>query len=104
MKATKTQTSSLHFAAVPLRDANRRVGKHHKTVADIFSDLAKLDQYSAIKIDLAKAGLKKAALRAALLRAAKKHKVSLATSSDEKHLYVFRSSTRIEPKEIGLAR
>ena len=104
MKAKKTQTSSLHFPAVPLREANRRLGKHHKIVSDILSDLAKLDQYSAIKIDLVKTGEKKADLRAALLRAAKKQKLSLGTSSDEKHLYVFRSPAGIEHREIGLAR
>jgi len=104
MKPKKTQTAPLQFAAVPLREANRRAGKHHKIVSDILSDLAKLDPHSAIKIDLVKAGEKKADLRAALLRAAKKQKLSLATSSDEKHLYVFRSPARIEHRETVPAR
>jgi len=52
MKPKKTQASALHFPAVPLREANRRAGKHHKIVSDILTDLAKLDPYSAIKIDL----------------------------------------------------
>ena len=88
------QRSRSHFPLVPLIDANCRAGKHHKIVSNIFSDLAKLDQYSAIKIDLAAAGKGKAALRTALLRVAHTRKIPVATSSDEKHLYVFRSEPR----------
>ena len=91
MKKTRPGSSARHFPMVPLADASKRVGKHHKIVSEVFSDLAALDQYSAIKIDLAAVGKNKAALRAALLRAAQKRKVALATTSDEKHLYVFRS-------------
>lgn len=90
MKKKRTQSSGHHFPLVPLADANRRAGKHYKIVSEILSDLARLDQYSAIKIDLGAVGEEKAALRAALLRAARKKKLQLATSSDEDHLYVFR--------------
>ncbi|HET7208172.1 MAG TPA: hypothetical protein VFI95_16470 [Terriglobales bacterium] len=100
-KRKDTQRSRGHFPLVPLTDANRRNGKHHKIVSDILSDLAKLDQYSAIKIDLAAAGKNKAALRAALLRAAQKRKIPLSTSSDERHLYVFRSLPRKPLREMG---
>src|SRR5438874_5946344 len=92
MKSKKVPRASLHFPKVSLAVANKRSGKHHKIVYDILSDLAKLDEYSAIKIDLTSAGKKKADLRAALHRAAKNAKIPLATSSDENHLYVFRSS------------
>ena len=93
MKATpkKTAPASLHFPSVPLAQANRRAGKHYKIIADILSDLAKLDEYSAIKINLAEAGKKKADLRAALHRAAKQKNIHLATASDERNLYVFRA-------------
>ena len=80
----------LHFPRVPLAEANKRSGKHYKIVADVLSDLKHIDEYSALKIDLASAGKKKADLRAALHRAAKKNKVSLVTTSDAKYLYVFR--------------
>jgi hypothetical protein len=64
-------------------------------VSEILSDLKKLDEYSALKIDLAEAGYKKADLRSALHRAAKKNNnVDLVTTSDEKHLYVFRRRSR----------
>jgi hypothetical protein len=80
----------LHFPRVPLAEANKRSGKHYKIVADVLSDLKHIDEYSALKIDLASAGKKKADLRAALHRAAKKNKISLVTTSDAKYLYVFR--------------
>lgn len=81
----------LHFPAVPLAKLRGgRIGKHSKIVSDILSDLEKLDESSALKIDLSEAGCKKADLRSALHRAAKKNKLGLATASDEKHLYVFR--------------
>jgi hypothetical protein len=93
MKRKKSSKETLsHFPSVPLADAHQRAGKHHKIVTDILSDLAKLDQFSAVKIILAEVGKKKADLRAALLRAAKKKRIHLATSSDDTHLYVFRSS------------
>jgi len=97
-KRKNTAPASLHFPSIPLTRANRRSGKHYKIVSDVLSDLVKLDSYSAIKIDLAAVGKKKANLRAALHRAAKQKKVDLATSSDEKHLYVFRSSPRLQQK------
>ncbi|MFZ0861714.1 MAG: hypothetical protein WCA27_31370 [Candidatus Sulfotelmatobacter sp.] len=94
MKAKRAHNAPLHFPAIPLREANGRAGKHNKIVSDILSDFARLDQYSAIKIDLAEVGKKKADLRAALHRAAKKKSLDLVTTSDEKHLYVFRSPSK----------
>lgn len=100
-KNRRNRTSARHFPHVPLADANRRAGKHRKIVSDVLGDLARLDQYSAIKIDLAAVGKKKGALRAALLRAAQKQNVQLATSSDEKHLYVFRSLPNARGRDSG---
>jgi hypothetical protein len=89
-KKKGSQASAPHFPRIPLAEANRRAGKHHEIVSDILSDLAKLDASSAIKINLAAVGKEKGALRAALLRESHKRKVPLATSSDGKHMYVFR--------------
>jgi hypothetical protein len=100
-RKTNTQSSGRHFPLVPLTEANRRAGKHHKIVSDILSDLAKLDEFSAIKVDLGALQEKKATLRAALLRAAQKRKIQLATSSDAKHLYVFRSFTKTKAGDTG---
>jgi hypothetical protein len=95
------QSAGHHFPLVPLKDASKRNGKHYKIVSDILSDVSKLDPYTAIKIDLAIVGEKKAALRAALLRVAKKRRVGLATSSDEKHLYVFRALPKATRRDPG---
>ena len=85
----------LHFPVTPLAELRGgRIGKHSKMVSEILSDLKKLDEYSALKIDLAEAGYKKADLRSALHRATKKNNVDLVTTSDEKHLYVFRLRSR----------
>ena len=48
------------------------MGKHYKIVSQILSDLKKLDQYSALKVESLKVGVKKADLRAAPHRAAQK--------------------------------
>jgi hypothetical protein len=100
MKIRKSSTGSLHFPRVSLAEANKRAGKHHKIVRDILSDLAKLDQYSAIKIDLVAVAKKKADLRAALHRAARNAKIRLATTSDKNNLYVFRQPLPIEKKKL----
>ncbi len=95
MKDKKNLPPRLHFAAIPLAAAaNRRMGKHSKMVSQILSDLEKLDQYSALKVELLKVGVKKTDLRAAVYRAAQKTSVPLATSSDDKYLYVFQHQTR----------
>jgi hypothetical protein len=59
-------------------------------VWNVFSDLERLAEDSALKIDLVKVGQKKADLRSALHREAKKRAVRLLTTSDKTHLYVFR--------------
>lgn len=95
MKEKNNPPPKLHFAAIPLAAAaNRRMGKHHKMVSQILSDLEELDEYSALKVEFLKAGVKKADLRAAVHRAAQKKNMPLATSSDDKYLYVFRQHTR----------
>ncbi len=90
----KWSGTSLHFPSVPLTQANQRAGKHYRLVSDILSDVARLDEFSAIKIDLAECGAQKARLRAAIHRAAKKRKMQVVTTSDEKNLYVFRFSLK----------
>ena len=95
MKGKKNFPARFHFASIPLAAAaNRRMGKHYKMVSQILSDLEMLDQYSALKVEFSKAGIKKADLRSAIHRAAQKNKVLVATTSDDKYLYVFRQQTR----------
>lgn len=93
-----------HFPSVSLAETNRRAGKHQSIVYQILSDLEKLDNSSAIRIDLAEVGEKKADLRAALHRAAKKETIRLSTASDEKHLFVFHPAAKIEKRAPPLSR
>jgi hypothetical protein len=91
MRSKKSLKGPVHFPAVPLPEvASQRMGKHGKIVAQILSDLAALEDDSALKIDLVATTTKKADLRSALHRAAKKRKLELATVSNATHLYVFR--------------
>jgi hypothetical protein len=95
VKGKKNSPARFHFASIPLAAAaNRRMGKHHKMVSQILSDLEMLDQSSALKVEFSKAGIKKADLRSAIHRAAQKNKVLVATTSDDQYLYVFRHQTR----------
>ena len=95
MKNKKPQAASSHFPSVPLAEAvDSRTSRHAKIVSEILSDLEKLDQYSAIKVNLTDSGEKKADLRSAIHRAAKKNNTPLATTSDDKHLFVFRKLPR----------
>jgi hypothetical protein len=95
MKNRKQQTASSHFPSVPLAEAvDSHLSKHAKIVSEILSDLEKLDEFSAIKVNLSDSGEKKADLRSALHRAARKNNMTLATTSDEIHLYVFRKVPR----------
>jgi hypothetical protein len=84
-----------HFPSVPLTEIGGRTGKHSRIVSDVLSDLEKLDEHSALKIDLAAVGQDKAALRSALHRGARKKNVELLTASDDASLYVFRRAPKI---------
>ena len=84
------------FGIVPLSDIpSSRASRHGRIVAEILMQLKTLDASSAIKIPLAEVGERKANLRSALHRAARNARVDLMTTSDEKHLYVFRQRSTI---------
>ena len=68
VKRKQRRMEPLHFPSVHIADVNNRAGKHHRIVSDVLSDLARLDEFSALKIDFAEVGKKKADLRAALHR------------------------------------
>jgi hypothetical protein len=97
MKNIRRQTPRLRFPVVPLAVAlNNRKGKHGSVVWNVFCDLERIDEDSALKIDLTKVGQKKADLRSALHREAKKRAITLLTTSDDTHLYVFRKQAGIQ--------
>ena len=92
-----------HYAAVNRSDVPQgRKGKHRKAVADILGDLAKLSAQQAVRIPLSSLdGEKMQNLRSALNRVTREKKIPVATSSDEKYLYVWRSE---QPGSTGASK
>jgi hypothetical protein len=82
-----------HYGAVNRSDVPQgRKGKHRKAVADILSDLSKLNAQQAVKIPLDSLnGEKMQNLRSALNRVTREKNMLVETSSDEKYLYVWRA-------------
>ena len=67
-----------------------RDGKHKEIILELLESLANLHQGSALKIDLSDLPDSKENIRAALSRATKQRNMDVATSSDEKYLYVWK--------------
>ena len=83
-----THYASMNRSEVP----QGRKGKHRKAVADILSDLSKLNDQQAVKIPLSGLnGEKMQNLRSALNRVTREKNIPVVTSSDEKYLYVWRA-------------
>ena len=87
----------------PLHFANRliasiphgRKGKHNVIVAKILADLDRLDKETAILVPLdGLNGEKMENVRSALNRATKQKKISVATSTDDKYFYVWRTDSK----------
>ncbi len=92
----------------PLNFANKliasiphgRKGKHNSIVAKILADLDRLDLETAILVPLdGLNGEKMENVRSALNRATKQKRLSVATSTDDKYFYVWRT----EPKSSQAA-
>jgi len=66
-----------------------RDGKHKHIVLELLESLANLKDGAALKIDLNLLPDSKENVRAALSRATKARNMNVATSSDEKYLYVW---------------
>lgn len=84
----------------PLNFANRliasiphgRKGKHNVMVSKILADLERLDMETAILVPLdGLNGEKMENVRSALNRATRLKKISVATSTDDKYFYVWRT-------------
>src|SRR5579859_1113589 len=84
----------------PLNFANKliasipqgRKGKHNSIVAKILADLDRLDLETAILVPLdGLNGEKMENVRSALNRATKQKRLSVATSTDDKYFYVWRT-------------
>src|ERR1700740_2200609 len=89
----KGNGNETHYSSVNRSDVPQgRKGKHRKAVADILSDLSKLNAQQAIKIPLSSLnGEKTQNLRSALHRVTREKNIPVETSSDEKYMYVWRA-------------
>ncbi len=68
-----------------------RDGKHKNIITRLLGDIAKLDAGAALKIPLSQLQDTKQNIRSALSRAARQAKINLATSSNDKYLYVWKT-------------
>jgi hypothetical protein len=68
-----------------------RNGKHREIVNQLLSDIAQLEAGSALKVPLADLPDTKENIRSALNRATRERGIDVSTSSDEDHLYIWKS-------------
>jgi hypothetical protein len=68
-----------------------RNGKHREIVSQLLSDIARLETGSALKVPLSELPDTKENIRSALNRATRERGLSIATSSDEDHLYIWKA-------------
>ena len=81
-----------HFKTVAQLDVpNSRNGKHKKIITQLLSDIAQLSAGQALKIPLDRLPDTKQNVRSALSRAASQQGISLATSSNDEFLYVWKT-------------
>jgi hypothetical protein len=88
-----------HFATKLISTIpNGRKGKHNLIVSMILDDLASLDLEKAVLVPLESLeGEKMENVRSALNRATRQRKMLVATATDEKYFYVWRTEPRKTP-------
>jgi hypothetical protein len=83
---------SMKFESVQQVDVPRgRDGKHKQIVQRLLNDLAQVTTGMALKVPLDQLPDTKENVRSALSRAARQGDINLATSSDEKFLYIWKT-------------
>jgi hypothetical protein len=94
-KSENNGYDTVEIAEVP----RGRRGKHHSTVENILADVAGLKDGSALRVPLDSFGrVKLANVRAAIGRAAKQRDLSIMTTSNAKHLFIWRGDDKIARK------
>ena len=81
-----------NYGRTPIKGLKKtRKGKHHELLLKIMEDLRKSQSGFAVTVPLASiADVSVLNLRSAIVRAAAKEKISVATSSDDEHFYVWK--------------
>jgi hypothetical protein len=83
---------SLKFESILQADVPQgREGKHKQVVTRLLTEVRKLAPGSALKVPLSQLPDSKENIRAALSRGARLSDISIATSSNEEFLYVWRT-------------
>ena len=67
-----------------------RNGKHREIVAQLLSDISKLENGNALKVPLVELPDSKENIRSALNRATRDQGLSVSTSSDDDYLYIWK--------------
>jgi len=67
-----------------------RKGKHHAIVAQLLHDIEELEPGRALKIRISELPDAMANIRSALNRASKQRNLTIETSSDDDHFYVWK--------------
>lgn len=84
--------SPMKYESVPQVDIpTGRNGKHREIVAQLLSDIARLEAGNALKVPLAELPDSKENIRSALNRATRERGLDISTSSDNDHLYIWRT-------------
>jgi hypothetical protein len=87
----RQQTAPMRFESMLQVDVPKgRDGKHKKIIEQLLSDIAQLQEGSALKIPLSELPDSKENIRSALSRATRQREINIATSSDEEFLYVWK--------------
>jgi hypothetical protein len=86
---------AMRFASVLQAEVPKgRDGKHKQIITQLLSDIAQLDLGSALKIPLSELPDTKENIRSALSRAANQQHISIATSSNEDFLFVWKTDPK----------
>ncbi len=97
-----SDVSPMKFESILQVDVPKgRDGKHKEIVSQLLSDIARLDEGSALKIPLSELPDTKENIRSALSRAARQQDLDLATSSDEHFLFVWKTSKKSQSNGNG---
>ena len=90
-RAAQPGGEDLTFTAIRKSDVpHLRKGKHHDLIAELIRDLQKVGRGAALKVPRTAFGeAKMTNVRAALNRVASRDGLSIATSSDDEHFYVW---------------
>jgi hypothetical protein len=87
--------ANMRFASVLQTEVPKgRDGKHKQIITQLLSDIAQLETGSALKIPLEELPDSKENIRSALSRAANQQHLSIATSSNDEFLFVWKTDPK----------